>query len=357
MTLSRLTSVLAVAALAARAQTAGTGCPRSRSEVDDVSGAPYALTGNTCAVHDPAIGVEGGRLFIFSTDTGPQGEYTGSLLLRCGDATNTSFTVCGQVFPHGLRDIPWYAQYAPTATNIWAPDVSYWGGKCLLYYAVSEFGKQNSVIGLATSPSLDPSSPGYGWTDHGPVLSTNGTQGYNAIDASVVADAATGAPYMVFGSFWRGIQLVRLNASTGLVDPSFPLTTLAQREGTDAIEGSFMVHRARYYYLFVSWNACCRGAASTYEVRMGRSPSLEGPFLDEAGMSMMSGGGTHLLGFPASYGWAAAGGQSLLRETVDAPVSAVIVHAYDGVSGDPYANIVGLAWDGVTGWPTLVPWP
>lgn len=122
-----------------------------------------------------------------------------------------------------------YRKYAPSATNIWAPDISYWNGTWHVYYAVSEFGKMNSVIGLATASTLNPASPSYGWTDRGPVVTSDGSAGFNAIDPSVVFDADTGVPYMVFGSFWKGIQLVRLNATSGLVDPSFPVTTVAQR--------------------------------------------------------------------------------------------------------------------------------
>lgn len=194
-------------AVATTAAAQSTGCRRSRSEVNDLSGQLYALQGETCAVHDPAIAVENGKLFVFSTDTGPQGNFNGNLLIRCGDASNTTFSACAEVFPN-MDAIPWYKTYAPSATNIWAPDVSYFNGSWHMYYAVSEFGKMNSVIGLATAPVLDPSNPQYsGWSDQGAVLSTDGSQDYNAIDPSVILEHSTGTPYMVFGSFWKGIQL------------------------------------------------------------------------------------------------------------------------------------------------------
>lgn len=151
------------------------------------------------------------------------------------------------------------------------------------------------------------------------------------------------------------LQLVKINPSTGLIDPSFPVTNVGNRqESTDAIEGSFMIYRAPYYYLFASFDLCCKGAQSTYNVRFGRSQSVSGPFLDEAGVSMVAGGGTKIL--EGAYGWAAGGGQSILRETVNDDVSMMIVHAYDGVTGDPWANIVGLQWNNTSGWPSLVPY-
>jgi arabinan endo-1,5-alpha-L-arabinosidase len=49
------------------------------------------------------------------------------------------------------------------------------------------------------------------------------------------------------------------------------------------------------YYLFVNWGQCCRGTNSTYEIRMGRSESATGPYLDRDGKDMMQGGGSLLL--------------------------------------------------------------
>lgn len=42
---------------------------------------------------------------------------------------------------------------------------------------------------------------------------------------------------------------------------------------------------------------------------------------------------------------------------MNASVSAVVVHAYDGETGAPWANLVGLQWSTTTGWPSVVPWP
>jgi arabinan endo-1,5-alpha-L-arabinosidase len=326
-----------------------------------MSGSPYALQGEVCAVHDPAIAIENGRYYIFSTDTGPQPGFGGNLLIRCGAADNISYSLCGQVF-ESMESIPWYSQFAPTATNIWAPDLFRTAnGSWRLYYAISEFGRPNSVIGLATRSTLDQSSP-EPWLDQGPIYYTNGTQNYNAIDASTVLDENGSPSWMVFGSFWSGIQLAKLDPTTGKFDSSVPIQNIAQRSGQDALEGSFMVYKQPYYYLFASWNKCCSGTQSTYEVRVGRSGNVSGPFVDQTGVPLLQGGGTRFLGgynsgFPNS-GWAAGGGQSLLRETLSSTVSAMIVHGYDGETGSPWANIVGVQWGNATndGWPLLVGW-
>ena len=97
----------------------------------------------------------------------------------------------------------------------WAPDVLYFNNQYHLWYAVSTFGSQVSAIGLVTNPTLDPTDPAYKWTDQGPVIqSTNGSP-YNTIDPSFTWDAS-GNLWMAFGSYWNGIYLVQLNATTGL---------------------------------------------------------------------------------------------------------------------------------------------
>ena len=55
----------------------------------------------------------------------------------------------------------WMAQAVPANRwmNYWAPDVIHLGDRYLLYYAVSSFGKNQSAIGLATNPTLDPADP------------------------------------------------------------------------------------------------------------------------------------------------------------------------------------------------------
>ena len=66
--------------------------------------------------------------------------------------------------------------------------------------------------------------------------------------------------------------------------------------GENAIEAPFIIRRGKYYYLFVSFDYCCRGQNSTYKVVYGRSKKVEGPYLDRNGKRMDQGGGTLLVG-------------------------------------------------------------
>src|SRR4030066_1455425 len=59
----------------------------------------------------------------------------------------------------------------------------------------------------------------------------------------------------------------------------------------DAIEAPFIIHHDGYWYLFVSFDLCCRGAKSTYKVMVGRSRGITGPYVDRDGKPMTGGGG------------------------------------------------------------------
>ncbi|WP_243663213.1 family 43 glycosylhydrolase, partial [Rhodothermus marinus] len=97
----------------------------------------------------------------------------------------------------------------------WAPDIAFFNGRYHLYYSLSTFGSQRSAIGLATNGTLDPSSPDYRWEDQGVVIESRPNQdSYNAIDPNVAFDE-NGQPWLVWGSYWEGIFLRRLDAHTG----------------------------------------------------------------------------------------------------------------------------------------------
>src|SRR6185312_5620103 len=98
-------------------------------------------------------------------------------------------------------------------------------------------------------------------------------------------------PWMSFGSFWNGIQIVQLNKLTGqLADPNEKAKAVASRPHTEgqpgAVEAPFIYRHGRYFYLFTSFDFCCRGVNSTYNIRVGRSSKIDGPYLDRDGKSL-----------------------------------------------------------------------
>ncbi len=294
---------------------------------------PGAITGVT----DPSIIKAGGVYYLFSS--GPTLEVRESTDLR-------HWTELGPVF----GAIPaWATAKVPGATQIWAPDISFFNGEYHLYYAVSTFGGQRSVIGLATNTTLDPSAPGYGWVDRGEVVaSTPRRDSFNAIDPNVVIDAQ-GSVWLTFGSQWSGIKQLPLDPSTGLpLQGHAKLTSLASRPNRGLVEASFVFRMGGYCYLFASFGTCCEGAASTYKIVVGRSTSVNGPYVDRSGRSMTHGGGTVVLA--GSGRFAGPGSNAVL---LDGGQAYLVYQAYDLSTGAvPTLQVRPLAWT-AGGWPVV----
>lgn len=229
-----------------------------------------------------------------------------------------------------------------TPGDFWAPDIRYFGGRYHLYYAASQFATNNSVIGLATNRTLDPHSPRYRWVDEGMVMrSTPGVDDFNAIDPDVVFDGR-GRPWMAFGSFWSGVKLRRLDRSTGKPADSV-VHPLATRPAPGAVEGPSIVRHGGFYYLFVSFDFCCRGIDSDYRLMVGRARRVTGPYVDRDGVPLLDGGGTELL---RGYNeFAGPGGADVYGRWL-------VHHYYDrDDAGVPKLSVRRLHWR--RGWPAL----
>lgn len=265
-----------------------------------VTGAIYAFPGkdNSSVVptdkvmtHDPVLAKQGDTYYLFATGQGIS-------VMSSKDMKHWKFEK--PVFDKA----PQWAVEAIKGYNghTWAPDVLYHDGLYHLFYSCSAFGKNTSAIGHATNPTLDPASPDFKWTDHGKVIqSVPHRDMWNAIDPNVVIDEE-GTPWMTFGSFWDGIKLVKLTPDlNGVAQPeewyslcrrprSFNLPD--EEAGDGAVEAPFIMKHGEYYYLFVSFDYCCKGLKSDYKVRVGRSKSVTGPYLDKEGKALTQGGGS-----------------------------------------------------------------
>ncbi|MBC6491454.1 ABC transporter substrate-binding protein [Flavihumibacter stibioxidans] len=245
--------------------------------------------------------------------------------------------------------------------HTWAPDISYHNGLYHLYYSVSAFGKNTSAIGLAVNKTLDPASKDFKWMDRGKVIqSVPGRDMWNAIDPNLVRDDKNQA-WLSFGSFWNGIKLVRLNDDQTAPAQPEQWFTLASRPrsfylpdsvaGDAAIEAPFIFKKDGYYYLFVSFDYCCRGERSTYKVVAGRSEKLEGPYLDWEGVAMTLGGGTTV--FEGSRDWHGVGHNAVIT---DGDKNLLVCHGYDAKDkGRSKLIIRELKWR--NGWPFVTPMP
>lgn len=284
----------------------------------------WPIQGNL-GTHDPTAMEENGVWYEFQTGKGIYRKVS-----RDGGIT-------WQPLPSVLsRPLSWWSQYAPDQNymDVWAPDVKKYGDKVWMYYSVSSFGSRNSAIGLLSAPSLASDQ----WKDEGLVINSTESGNFNAIDPDLVIDI-NNKPWLVFGSFWSGIKLTRLDGST--MKPTGNFYSLAKR--STVVEAPSITYRNGYYYLFVSTGKCCEGVNSTYQIRYGRSTSITGPYIDKQGVDMMNGGGSLL---DTSRGrWIGPGGQDIVGNDV------IVRHAYDANDGGASKLLISkLNWD-ANGWP------
>jgi arabinan endo-1,5-alpha-L-arabinosidase len=303
---------------------------------------PQVLTleGDISPIHDPTMIREGDTYYVFATNRFAQ------KLLPMFCATDLRhWKFCGNVFDK----VPdWALKEIPTARGIWAPDISHVRGEYRLYYAVSTFGSNHSVIGLTTNKTLNPNSPDYHWVDQGKVVASTAADNWNAIDPNLAIDENKNM-WLAWGSFWGGIKMRRVNPATGkLSDRDSTVYSLASRQPLQppAIEAPAIVRQGKYFYLFVSIDMCCKGKESTYKIAVGRSRKITGPYEDKSGKPMMLGGGTVLM--EGTSTWRGPGGESLL---LDAGANLLVFHAYDGTTGRPALQISTIVWE--DGWPRV----
>ncbi len=166
---------------------------------------------------------------------------------------------------------------------IWAPDIVKVGDEYRLYCSNSSFGSQQSSIFLAVSDKAEgPFIPKQS------VFKSSKAMPVNAIDANIIEDVRDGKQYMAYGSFWGGCHIIELDKETGLAktEPGNPGICIARRpEWTDgAIEGPYIIYNpdTDYYYLFVSYGSL----KSDYNIRVGRSHNVTGPYVDHNGRDM-----------------------------------------------------------------------
>lgn len=257
----------------------------------------------------------------------------------------------------------WVNFFVPAfkGNSFWAPDIAYFNGEYYLYYAVSTFGKNTSAIGLVTNKTLDATDSNYHWIDHGIVIhSIEGKDRFNAIDPNFIVDE-NGQPWLTFGSFWSGLKLAKLKKDgtpESIGHTSF--YSIASRNKNDfsmpdsldakgAIEAPFIYFKNGFYYLFASFDLCCKAEKSTYKIAIGRAKKVTGPYFDEKGIDMLHGGGTILLKGDADY--YAVGHNAVCNFD---GIDYIIYHAYDAHdNGKSKLKIKKLNWD-KNAWPVVV---
>lgn len=310
---------------------------------------PQKITAQSIHVHDPVMIRQDGEYYVFCTG------YDISVW------SSPDMKTWKHEAPVFSRAPDWTFKTVPGFRGfMWAPDISYHNHKFYLYYAVSAFGKNTSCIGVATNKTLKSSDPGFHWEDHGIVVqSVPNRDLWNAIDPNLVIDE-NNQGWLVFGSFWEGIKMVKLDSSLLKVANPQVWYTLAKRErdfttpdtdpGSAAIEAPFIFKKNGYYYLFVSYDYCCRGVNSNYKIMVGRSKTVTGPYVDRTGKDMTKGGASLVLA--GNDKWPGVGHNAAY--TFDG-TDYIIFHAYDASDhGISKLKICKIIWDSDK-WPTIGP--
>lgn len=328
----RLAAVLAAAVVLVL-----TACGASPGAAPAPEERPADLTGDFFT-HDPGLvkGEDGDPWFVYSTGNGQVAD--GNIQVRRSD-DGVDWEYAGEVWQEKPA---WLEAAVPGVDNLWAPELIRHDGTWYLYYSASTFGKNRSVIALATNTTLDPADPAYEWVDRGQVISSEGER-FNAIDPGIAEDE-NGVPWMSFGSFWTGLQLVELEWPTGLRAGTADPVAIADRKAPpNAIEAPYILPHDGAYYLFFSRDFCCQGLESTYNIAVGRSDSISGPYLDAEGKELLDGGGTPLLA--TDGGRVGPGGQSVSGNTL-------AFHYYaEELDGAFRLGLAELEWK--DGWPAV----
>ena len=290
----KINSILMGAAVAVAAPFINSGMCASAQKA-----AVQPMTVDTPLVHDPVMAYEKGKYYLYCTGHG---------VTQMTSTDRRHWTLNKEGVLPDSKIPAWTHDSVPGfETHIWAPDIIKYRDRWYLAYSCSTFGKNTSAIGLLSNTSLDNVDE---WKDEGCIVASLGDRyDWNAIDPNFFIDGK-GRPWMTGGSFWDGIQMVRLDRTMHVKKGNKPFT-IARRHavgdtsaepnptsrfaGTNAIEAPFIFRHGGYYYLFVSWDYCCRGIKSNYRVAVGRSKNVAGPYLDKAGKDMRDGGGTLLL--------------------------------------------------------------
>ena len=240
----------------------------------------HALDG-AINIHDPSTVIQcDGKYYVFGTGRG---------LPFLVSSNGFDWDRGGHVFDRVPDSVKVYSP-SNNGTDVWAPDIIHVNNQYCLYYAVSSWGSFISAVGLMTSPTLNPGSHDYKWTDRGMVVHSSEGQDLNAIDPGVCL-APDGTLWLCYGSYHGNIELVQLDPATGLrLATNSPVTIIANQS-----EASDIIHHGDWFYLFVNHGSCCQGTNSTYNIRVGRAKTITGPYLDRFGDDLVGGGGNLFL--------------------------------------------------------------
>lgn len=226
-----------------------------------------------------------------------------------------------------------------------APDVMKIGDRYLIIYGATGGGLgggHNGRILTMWNKTLDPKSPDFRFSKPVEVCSSDGLEDQDAIDPCLFLDPNTGRLWVTYGTYFGSIRLIELDPATGQ-----RIAGNKERDIAIDCEATDLIYRDGWYYLLGTHGTCCDGPNSTYNIVVGRSRSVEGPYLDNVGRDMLHGGGRMVVAAgDRKYGPGHFG-----RTIVDKGVEVMSCHFESDLdrSGRSVLGILPLLWH--NGWP------
>ncbi|WP_334100213.1 arabinan endo-1,5-alpha-L-arabinosidase [Thermotoga petrophila] len=244
-------------------------------------------------VHDPSVIKVGDVYYIFGTHL----QVAKSKDLMHWGQISTSAHDRNPIIPNINEELKEALSWARTRNDIWAPHVIQLSdGRYYMYYCASTFGSPRSAIGIAVSDNVEGPYKHYAViVKSGQVYSVDGPsedgtpynsrKHPNALDPAVFYDKE-GNLWMVYGSWFGGIYILKLDPKTGLPLPGQGYGKRLAGGNHSSMEGPFVLYSPEtdYYYLFLSFGGLdYRGG---YNIRVARSKNPDGPYYDPEGKNM-----------------------------------------------------------------------
>ena len=226
-----------------------------------------------------------------------------------------------------------------------APDVLKIGDRYLIIYGATGGGLgggHNGRILTMWNKTLDPKSPDFKFTTAVEVCASDGMEDQDAIAPGLLLDPTTGRLWASYGTYFGTIRLIELDPKTG-----FRVKGNKEKDIAIDCEATDLIYKDGWYYLLGTHGTCCDGVNSTYNIVVGRSRSVEGPYLDNVGRDMYQGGGRMVI----TAGDRKTGPGHFGRTIIDEGVEVMSCHfeADFDRSGRSVLGILPLLWR--DGWP------
>ena len=226
-----------------------------------------------------------------------------------------------------------------------APDVLKIGDRYLVIYGATGGGLgggHNGRILTMWNKTLDPKSPDFKYTEAIEVAASDGMEDQDAIDPGLLLDPTTGRLWASYGTYFGTIRLIELDPKTGA-------RVKGNKEKDIAIdcEATDLIYRDGWYYLLGTHGTCCDGVNSTYNIVVGRSKKVTGPYIDNVGRNMFHGGGKMVI----AAGDRVCGPGHFGRTIIDEGVEIMSCH-YEADFNQGGRSVLGirpLLWK--NGWP------